>query len=98
VSKGKRWTEEQDAVLRKYWPDEKQAVSQRFADRSYMSCYDRARVLGLVTPRHERYKKSTLTISKEPPAERKMPPLPFRRKLLGFNPTPCSERELGYDG
>ena len=44
---GRFWTDEEDAIIKEYYPREGQAVSQRLLNRSESSCVHRACTLGL---------------------------------------------------
>lgn len=44
---GRFWTDEEDAIIKEYYPREGQAVSQRLLNRSESSCVHRACKLGL---------------------------------------------------
>lgn len=43
------WTQEEDEILRQYYPEERGKAVQRLPGRTLGSCYARARVLGLST-------------------------------------------------
>lgn len=45
--RGHYWSEEEDAIIREYYPREGKEVSQRLPDRSETSCVQRVRKLGL---------------------------------------------------
>lgn len=44
---GRFWTDEEDAIIKRYYPKEGQAVSQRLLNRSESSCVQRASRLGI---------------------------------------------------